>query len=176
MAHELRAKRGLGLAMSYLLHWIVNLFENEEVIMKDRFHFVWDRIAGAAPHFPPKIITTARTRTMHDTIAKVSKLSCLLKNCFNDDLFLHRTGPTKGQNLLAEGSEKDHRTGEGSTPPLVARGSVERQFNKSNLICPRNIAISVVAFARKLFIDSSMLSPFLFPFRRPTTTCHASSR
>ncbi|XP_039451705.1 protein xmas [Culex pipiens pallens] len=43
LAHELRSEKGLGLAMAYLLHRIVDLCEDEDVSMSDWFHFVWDR-------------------------------------------------------------------------------------------------------------------------------------
>ena len=44
MAHDLRPVKSLKMTMSYLLHEICDLCENEEANLADWYHFLWDRM------------------------------------------------------------------------------------------------------------------------------------
>ncbi|KAL2744115.1 XMAS2 protein [Vespula maculifrons] len=46
MAHELRPVKSLKMTMSYLLHEIVNLCEEEGTNLGEWYHFLWDRTRG----------------------------------------------------------------------------------------------------------------------------------
>lgn len=46
MAHELRPVKSLKMTMSYLLHEIVNLSEDEGTNLGEWYHFLWDRTRG----------------------------------------------------------------------------------------------------------------------------------
>lgn len=46
LPHELRSEEVLKTTMTYLLHNIINLCDDEEVSVGDWYHFVWDRTRG----------------------------------------------------------------------------------------------------------------------------------
>lgn len=46
MSHELRPVRSLKMTMSYLLHEIMNLCEQEDTNLAEWYHFLWDRTRG----------------------------------------------------------------------------------------------------------------------------------
>ncbi|KAH0944987.1 hypothetical protein HN011_006467, partial [Eciton burchellii] len=46
MPHELRPVRSLKMTMSYLLHEIEDLCEQEGTNLAEWYHFLWDRTRG----------------------------------------------------------------------------------------------------------------------------------